>query len=272
MKITSCENIAGYREVYILAAMRSSRLRFKIVSLEAPIIKSPRPKGGAVKSLADFLEISGEWHSSNAKTDGGMLSDLWYRGVNRHFDYQAPGVYRNEFTTRAELVVAHDSIEGKRLRLERDLLSQFRGAGAAFLSGQTPVQLYFTAQHFGMPTRLLDWSTNPLAALFFACDGADGEDGFVYAMDAKHVIPEGAVGPDGKQIYRSVMSMRHRFVQYSIGRSFWEPLDKDCKPYVIPIRPDAVPGRIGQQSSCFTFHSHLAAPVKKPYPNRDQDI
>jgi hypothetical protein len=64
---------------------------------------------------------------------GGILSDLGYRGVKRQFKSQAPGVYRPNFTNRAKTVHVKDGIEGKRLRLERDVLSQFRGAGAVFL-------------------------------------------------------------------------------------------------------------------------------------------
>ncbi len=74
------------------------------------------------------------------------------------------------------------------------MLSQFRTAGATFLHNHSAAETYFIAQHFGMPTRLLDWSTNPLAALFFACHSEPGKDGRVYAMDARTTRPPGRTG------------------------------------------------------------------------------
>ena len=228
-----------------------------------PVIKTPVPFE-AVDNLTDFLRVSGDWHRKHFQSDTGMLSDLWYRGVNMHFDDQAPGVYREDFTERAAKVKVRGDLEEKRLRLERNMISNFRTAGAAFLSNYSPTEMYISAQHFGMPTRLLDWSTNPLAALFFACEGKESQDGFVYAMDSSKVIPDDAKKSDGTKLWPSVMLMRNQIVEYAVGVSFWTPPNPDQNPYVLPVRPDVIPGRIGQQSSCFTFHMHRAAPVNNP--------
>jgi hypothetical protein len=234
-------------------------------TMDIPVIRTPTPIE-TVDHLAKFIEVSGIWHSKYSQPGTGMLSHLWYRGVNQHFDSQAPGVYRPDFTKRAEKFTSKEDLEDKRLRLEREMISTFRVAGATFLSRYDLTEIYFSAQHYGMPTRLLDWSTNPLAALFFACDGAEGHDGYVYAMDARKVIPDGALQFKGskERLWPSVYTMRFPAVDSAVRLAFWESPKADRKPYVLPVRPDVVPGRIGQQSSCFTFHMHRADPVDNP--------
>jgi hypothetical protein len=52
--------------------------------------------------MNDFLRVSGEWHDKHASKDAGILSEIWYRGVHWPCPHQAPGVYRTEFSERAE--------------------------------------------------------------------------------------------------------------------------------------------------------------------------
>jgi FRG domain len=46
------------------------------------------------------------------------------------------------------------------------------------------------AQHYGLATRLLDWSWNPLVALFLVATDDDTEDGGVYAWPFAGLLGE----------------------------------------------------------------------------------
>ena len=70
-------------------------------------------------------------------------------------------------------------------------------------------ELMALAQHHGLPTRLLDWTENPLVAAYFACNQDHDRDGVIFAMDNRNIVKAGSGGPFAVE---SMMRYRPRHI------------------------------------------------------------
>jgi FRG domain len=121
-----------------------------------------------IASVSQFIELS-ENIVRELKLKTATIHP-WYRGQADYTWSLKPSLYRQNINIDA--------------RFERELIRDFRIKCADFINirPQSDIDWLFLAQHHGLPTRLLDWTENPLVALYFATKGRFDTDGRVWIV------------------------------------------------------------------------------------------
>ena len=96
------------------------------------------------------------------ESDDGTSTELYFRGQDAEFWDIEPSIFRNNML----------SIEHRLMQIPLQKIP------AEFKEFHTTFDIMTKYQHYGMCTRLLDLTTNPLVALYFACK-CHGEESYI---------------------------------------------------------------------------------------------
>lgn len=205
-----------------------------------------------ILTIGDLFDVVREWEQRLFAPGVGFPS-VWYRGhADRSWEL-LPTVLRSWFIRKANEGEYLAPPAARVLQRERTINRQFRLRAASLLPAEaTLVDIYFLAQHHGMPTRLLDWTTNALIALFFAVNEKTDKDGEVLVISPREQIPLDWGRQDARNA-SDVVDMRDSLVLTTVTTLFGEG-PRAAQSFILPVAPDQRTGRIFQQSSRFTLH------------------
>jgi len=173
-----------------------------------------------IESIEDYLRLIKQRKEEN--TSNGNFEDFLFRGQTVDFPL-IPKLCRLK-------------AKGDLLQVEGLLLQEFKRTNPLLIEAHRPMDDwdYLTlGQHFGLPTRLLDWSNNALTALWFAT----GEVNMEYRREELHSV---------------IWMLMPQPQDFDLNLEQVHPFDV---PQTKLVRPRIIKQRINNQSGVFSVLS-----------------
>lgn len=198
--------------------------------------------------------IANRWYKS--PTDP---QEIFFRGQPAANLPLLPGLYRPE-NTRFNYI-------------EESLMEHFRNLGTPYIKGDINDQwnIYFLAQHYSLPTRLLDWTYSLTTAVYFAIEGHiskldrseydkrligsikmsifDSKSPVIWMLDAGS-LNNFSCGPNEDYVFTVGGELTKQYLPGNIDKM------KNDNLYPLAIYPASIDYRIIAQKSAFTVHGN----------------
>lgn len=190
---------------------------------------------GTIESVSDFMRVVDDvWVRWSNEAD--FVADIWFRGHGDATWSLIPSAMRPPFSSFSEHRYRHD----------------FKLRAQPFLHEATQLpkddwDWYFLMQHFGIPTRLLDWTESALVALFFAIQTGSDADARVWILNPRPVNDSVARIGSFIPIYSADLVAGYL-------PQLWDEVEDHLASGVAAIDPPLNSPRLAAQRGKFTIH------------------